>query len=130
VGVGLARPASTLTVRSVDFHHRDPQTLEIAGQPGAVAAGAFDTDQHHRTQRREPLDELAIARRCRRERRGSQQAAALIQRGSDVHLEVGIDATRDLWSHVRVFSLQQPIGKTPALPGRRTRQRRASTTGS
>ncbi len=43
-------------------------------------------------------------RRCRRERCGSQQAAVFIERGSDVHIEVGVDATSDLCSHDSVSS--------------------------
>jgi hypothetical protein len=95
VGVGPTGPASALTVRSIDLDDQDPHGLERAGQSDPVAAGAFDTDHHHRTQRPEPLDEFAIARRSRRERRRSEQTTALIEHRGDVHIEVRVDSTSD-----------------------------------
>ncbi len=41
--VGLALPAASLTVRTVDLHHRHPFVLQMAGQAGTVAVGPLDT---------------------------------------------------------------------------------------
>ena len=52
LGVGLAAPATTLAVRTVDLDHRDALGVEVAGEPGAVAAGALDPDQLELTEAR------------------------------------------------------------------------------
>ena len=54
VSVGLPGPASALTVRTVNLHDRDTYSLKMARESGAVAAGAFHSDQDHLSQRREP----------------------------------------------------------------------------
>ena len=102
--VGLPGPAASLPVRPIHLHDLHAALEKMTGQARAVAAGSFDTDHHDLTERREPLSELAIAVWCRRERRSSQQAAVVVQRGRDVHIEMGVDPTRDLCSHIRVFS--------------------------
>ena len=43
-GVGLAESAAELTVRAVHFHHLNTDADEVAGQAGAVAAGALYPD--------------------------------------------------------------------------------------
>ena len=40
VVIGLAESAAELTVRAVHFHHLNTDADEVAGQAGAVAAGA------------------------------------------------------------------------------------------
>ena len=102
--VGLTGSASSLPVRPIDFDDVDPRRLEMTSQARAVTAGPFHTDQHDITERAEPLDELAITIGRRRERRSAQQAAVVVQRGGDMHLEMGVDPANDLCSHIRVFS--------------------------
>ena len=83
----------------------------MTSESRAVTTGSFHTDQHHLTQRRHPAEELPITGHRRGKRRGADQPAVLIKRGRDMHIEVGVDPTSDLCSHVRVFSLRQPIGE-------------------
>src|SRR5262249_29506456 len=51
----------------------------------------------------------------RRKRCSAQQAAVFIERGGDVHLEMGVDATRDLCSHDSCL-LSAPTGRDDTRP--------------
>jgi hypothetical protein len=104
MGVRLAGPASSLTIRPINLDHPHTPVMQMASQSRAVTAGSFDTDHHDRTERHEPISQRAIPVRGRRERRGAQQPATVVQRGCDMHIEMGVDPTRDLCSHIRVFS--------------------------
>jgi hypothetical protein len=99
LGIGLAAPPTTLRVGSVDFHHPDTFAVQAAGEAGAVAAGALDTDQFERTEAAQPPEQTAIARRGGLEGLHTQQATAVVQRGGDVHVEVGVDTSGDQQWH-------------------------------
>jgi hypothetical protein len=130
MGVGLALPAATLTIRTVDLHHGDPLTLEMAGQASAVAAGPLDTHDDHLAVRSQPAQQSPIALRRGRERLHAHQRAKPVEGRHDVDVEVGIDPTGDLCCHCCRLPVRSSDGEAPHLPGRRTRQRRASATGS
>jgi hypothetical protein len=89
-------PASPLAVRAVDLDHRDPQSLQMTGQPGAIAAGALDPDQDDFPERLEPRRQTRVPGRGRVERRRREQTTAVVQRCRDVDIEMRVDATRDL----------------------------------
>ena len=94
-GVGLAFAVTVEAVRAVDLDHLDPSGHHRPRQPGAIGAGAFDPDPGHRPEALEPVEQLGVAGRCRRERRGPQQGAELVERGGDVNVRVGVDAPGD-----------------------------------
>jgi hypothetical protein len=56
----------------------------VAGQAGAVAAGALDPDQAHRPESAQPGQQPGIADRGDRELPDAEQPADRIERGYDV----------------------------------------------
>ena len=103
----------------------------MAGQPGAVGAGALDADQLDLTEAAQPAEQAAVAGRRRVERLDAEQRAVVVERGGDMDVEVGVDAPviRSGKVVIVIPSLASGWGGT-APPGRRTGQRRASATGS
>ena len=83
--------AAFLPVGPVDFQHLDSGGQQVAGQPCAVAAGAFHPNQLQLPEAAQPGQQLAIAGRCCRKRLGAQKAAAFVQGCGDMHVEVGVD---------------------------------------
>ena len=69
----------------------DTLAVEMAGETGAVAAGAFDTDELQRAEPTQPGQRLAIALSGGLEALHAQQRAAFVERSNDVHVEVGVD---------------------------------------
>ena len=61
LGVGLALEPPALAVGPVDFDDADPLGLEVAGQPGAIGPGAFDTDQLDGAEVAQPAQQLLVA---------------------------------------------------------------------
>jgi len=96
LGVGLAALASPLPVRAVDLDHRDAFSEEMAGQAGAVAAGALDADQLDGPEPAQPHKGSAISVTGGVEALDAQQRAAFVERGDDVHVEMRVDTRSDL----------------------------------
>jgi hypothetical protein len=94
-GIALASPASTLTVRAVDLDDPDAGLVEVAGETGAIAAGAFDADQLDVAERPEPSEKLAIAGGCGVEGLDGQERTSLVEGGGDVDVEVRVDTSGD-----------------------------------
>ena len=65
---------------------------QVAGQAGAVAAGALDPDQAHRPESAQPAQQPALAYRADRELPDAGQPADRIERGGDVGIGVGVHA--------------------------------------
>ena len=75
-----------------------PQSVasdSAAGQLSAVTAGPFDTGQAHRTEPAQPLQQAGLPGRGSRELGHAQQPANGIERGSDMHIRVGVHAAGD-----------------------------------
>ena len=65
--VGLALPAPVLAVGAVDLDDPDTGGGDVAGQAGAIAAGALDTDQADRPEPAQPAQQPGVAGRGGRE---------------------------------------------------------------
>ena len=74
-GVGLAVAASGLTVGSIDLDHRDAFAAQVSGEPGAIGAGAFDTDPVDGPETLQPGNELGVAGAAGRERLDAEHTA-------------------------------------------------------
>jgi len=61
----------------------------VAGQAGAVAAGALDADQGDGPEPGQPLHQAGVAGRGDRELPDAEQASDRIKRGRDVRVGVG-----------------------------------------
>jgi hypothetical protein len=104
----------------------------MAGEAGAVAAGALDAHEIDLAVASQPAEQTAVAGRGGLKRLHTEQTTAVVQHGGDVHIEVSVDTSRDpQWHRGHQSSLRwQAGGVAPHQPGRRTGQRRASQTGS
>jgi hypothetical protein len=94
-GVGLALAAAVLPVGAVHLHDPDTGHADVAGQAGAVAAGALDPDQAHRPEPAQPAQEAGVSGRGRREFLDPQQPSDGVERGRDVHVSMGVHAAGD-----------------------------------
>ncbi len=92
--VGLAVPPALLPVGPVHLHDPDPVPGEVAGQAGAVAAGALDADQGDVPELPEPAQRPGVPGRGRRELSRPQQPADGIEGRGDVHLRMGVHPRR------------------------------------
>ena len=90
--VRLALPAAVLPVGAVYFHHPDPSRGDVAGQAGAVAAGAFDPGQADSPEGAQPAQQPRISGRRGGELLHAEQPADGIQRGRDMGISVGVHA--------------------------------------
>jgi hypothetical protein len=117
-GVGLAVAATGLPVRAIDLHHRHPNTAQEAGQAGPVGAGALHPDPLQRAKTDQPGVQVGEPGGGRRERPEAEQTAVDVQRGSDVHIQMGVDSAGDrarLYDgHRHPFSVQlgQGVART------------------
>lgn len=94
--VGLTLASASLPVWAIDLDDLHVVFTQQRGQPGAVRAGALDTDFDNRPVGRQPRDELAIAHLARRELAIPKHPADPIDRGCMVGLAVGVDAAIDV----------------------------------
>jgi hypothetical protein len=90
-GVGFARSAAFLTIAAVNLHDPYAHRGHVAGQAGAVAAGALDADQYDRTEASQPLEQATVPVRGGRELLDAEQAADVVERGSNMDICVGVD---------------------------------------
>jgi hypothetical protein len=97
--VGLAGPPALLAVGPVHLDDADVLVLEVAGEAGSVAAGAFHADQHDGAEALKPDQQLPIARSVGGEGLDTQQPADGAECGGDVGVEVGVDPSGDLIWH-------------------------------
>ncbi len=88
--VGFALAAPVLAVGAVDLHDPDAGRGDVAGQPGAVTAGALDPDQAHRPEPAQPAQQPAVAGGGSGELLHAEQPADRIQRRGHVHVGVGV----------------------------------------
>ncbi len=60
-GVGLADPASFLTVGTIHLHHHDLLVVKESGQAGTPRSGALHPNLFHFTEPDQPAEELLVA---------------------------------------------------------------------
>ena len=93
--VGLALPAAVLAVGAVHLDDPDAGRGDVAGQAGAVAAGALDPDQGDGPEPAQPAQQAGVAGRSDRELLHAEQSADGVQRGGDVRVGMGVHAAGD-----------------------------------
>src|SRR5512132_4394012 len=126
-GVVLAPAAPVGAVGPVNLGDLDPGLAEVAGDAGAVAAGALDPDQAHVTEAAQPADQGAVAGAGGGERLGPQQHPGGVEHGGDVQVLVGVDPADDNPAgrcdagHVGLLPARR-AGRRAARRRRRTRQ--------
>jgi hypothetical protein len=109
------------------LQHLDAGLAEVAGDPGAVAAGAFNTDQAHIAKAAQPAGQRPVAGAGGGERLGAKQHPGGVDDGGDVQVLVGVDAADDnpagRWDagHVGLLAVRR-AGRRAARRRRRTRQ--------
>src|SRR5271166_3494829 len=91
-GIGLALTAAVLPVGTVHLDDPDASRGDITGQPGTVTACPLDPDQAHRPEPAQPAQQAGIASRGSGELPDAEQAADMIERGSDMGIRVSIHA--------------------------------------
>jgi hypothetical protein len=94
-GVGLAALAAGLAVRPHHLGHLHATGGQVAGQPGAVTAGALHPYLRQLAMRAHPGQRRLIPGRTSRERLGAQHPAHLNQHRGHVHIGVRVHAPRD-----------------------------------
>jgi hypothetical protein len=89
------RGCAGLAVGAVDLDDLDAPPTQEAGQSDPIGTGSFHTDLGHLTEPLEPGEQCLVAGSVCWERLGADQPAQRIKRGSDVGVEVSVDATGD-----------------------------------
>jgi hypothetical protein len=93
--IGLAAPASFLTVRPVDLDHTDASSSEIASETRAPRSAPFDSDDVDIAVGLQPAKQSSIAVTGCRERRGAEQPAHAVEHSRDMDVFVSIDTADD-----------------------------------
>jgi hypothetical protein len=88
-GVGLALAAAVLPAGTAGLHDPDASRGDVAGQAGAVAAGALDPGQAHGPEPAQPAQQAAVSGRGGRELPDPRQPSDGIERSRDLHVRVG-----------------------------------------
>ncbi len=82
--------SAVLAARSFDFDNIDIVSQQEFAKPGAVAAGAFDSDSDRAAELAKPADERFIAVKACRHRQLAQDLAQVIERSSDMFVLVRV----------------------------------------
>ena len=82
-------------VGAVDLDDVEAVVTQVAGEPGAVGAGSFDTEGTDVAEPCGPVVELVVADGRGRYLEVAESAAQGVERNSDVDVFVGVDADRD-----------------------------------
>jgi len=93
--VGFALPTAVLAVRAVHLDDPDAGGCHVPGQAGAVAPGPLNPDQGDGPEPGQPVQQPRIAARRGRELPDAEQPADGVQRGGDMHVDVGIHPAGD-----------------------------------
>jgi hypothetical protein len=128
--VGLAALAAGASVWPVDLHHGDVLVQQVAGQAGAVAAGAFDPDRLQLPVPAQPAQQLPVASTISGELPVAQQSSLLVDDGGVVGAAVAVHAANDhpgalagAFGHAgTAFPLQARARTGTHRPGGRTHQ--------
>jgi hypothetical protein len=124
--VGLAALAAGASVWPVDLHHGDMLVQQVAGQAGAVAAGAFDPDHVWVPVATQPAKQLPVASTISGELPIAQQSSLLVDDGGVVGAAVGVHPADDnpgaLGHAGTAVPLEARARTGTHRPGRRTHQ--------
>jgi hypothetical protein len=93
VGLALASPGGT--VGPVHLDDDLAVSVQPAGEPGAVAAGAFHADAIDPAEGGCPVKQRGVADRGGRDRPGANQPPELVEGDGDVAVGMGIHADGD-----------------------------------
>ena len=96
--VGLTTAPALGSVGPVNLDHVDVSFSQESSQSRSIGAGAFNPNLGNGTEALEPLQQQLVARRSRVEGLGAEQCTERVKCGSDMDIEVGIDATGDTTS--------------------------------
>ncbi len=114
--VGFPLAATVLPVGAVNLDDPDAGGGHVAGQAGAVAAGALDPDQAHRPESAQPAQQPGIAGRGHGELPDAEQPADRIKRGRDVGIGMSVYAASNCAclydGHCHLFSLIEEVART------------------
>ena len=94
--IRLALLASASSVRSADLADLVAVAEELAGEPSAVAAGAFDAPGLDLAVPAAPFPEPAQPGRCGGDAAGVEPTTVLVEDDRDVDVFVGVDAEHKL----------------------------------
>ena len=72
-----------------------PWLVEVAGEPGPIAAGPFDTDELDGAEALEPAQQVPVARGRGREALHAKQGSSFVEGGRHVDVEVRVDPSGD-----------------------------------
>ncbi len=92
-GIGLAGPTTLLAIRSVDLEDLDADSAQVAGQARAIGPGALHADLGDVAEGSEPAEQRLVARCVGLEALRAEQPAERVEGGSDMDVEVSVDAT-------------------------------------
>jgi hypothetical protein len=84
-----------LAVGTVDLDDAHRLAQEQPRQSRAIGAGALDTDELELAEAAQPGKQPPVARRDRRERLDAEEAAGVVERGGDVHIQMRVDPGGD-----------------------------------
>src|SRR4029453_11675703 len=107
--VRLATLAAGPTIRPVDLDHPHLLVPQVAGQAGAVAAGAFHADATDLPVLAEPAQQLPIAAPVSRELPVTEQPSLGIEHGSGMGATGTIDPADDNPAVVRHAEVAFPL---------------------
>jgi hypothetical protein len=123
--------APELAVGLVDLYELDAGTDEMAGEAGAIGAGAVHPDAGQGYETRHPPHQAPRSRRARRGTTRSKDPAHLVDHGGDVDRVVGIDTTGDetllIGDAGSAFPSLASEGPAPSRPGQQTGHSRYGT---
>src|SRR5512133_1130549 len=124
--VGLAALAAGASVWPVDLHHGDVLVQQVAGQAGAVAAGAFDPDRVWVPVATQPAKQLPVASTVSAELPVAQQSSLLVDDGGVVGAALAVPPADDnpgALGHAGTALPLEPRARTGThRPGGRTHQ--------
>ncbi len=78
LGIGLALAPPALAVGTVHFDDADLLALEMAGEPGPIGPGSFDTDQRDGAEVAQPPQQLLVTRLGRVEALDAKESSSII----------------------------------------------------
>jgi hypothetical protein len=90
-GIRLAGAPASLAVGSIDLDHRDARGAQRSSEARPIGAGALDTDLVDGAEGEQPGEQLVVAGGSGFEALHPQQPADVVERGSHMHIEVGVD---------------------------------------
>ncbi len=94
--IGLAVPATDLTVRPVHLNHLNTLTREMPRQPDTVGTGALHPDLRQRTEPAQVGQQRPVTTRRRREGLNPEHRTELVTRRSDMNIRMRVHTPNDI----------------------------------